>query len=96
MRLTASTKKFATQSHTRVGRDARKEYVVMAAFDHIDRIDLHIPEVLDRKLRRFGVITERGTSIQPLSMEPDVPRTTLRNLIHGFKTLHLRPIAVAD
>ena len=84
------------QIATRVGRDARKEYVMMAAFDHIDRIDLHIPQVLDRQLRRLGVIAERCTSIQPLSMEPDVPCTTFRNLMHGFETLHLRSIAVAD
>ena len=48
-----------TQMLAAIARDARPQDVVMAALDHVDRVDLHIAEVLDRAAGRLGAIAER-------------------------------------
>jgi hypothetical protein len=37
---------------------ARVEDVVVAALDHIDGVDLHVAQVLDRRRRRAGSVAE--------------------------------------
>ena len=54
-------------------RNARPEDVMVAAFDHIDRVDLHIAEMLHRGLRRFGSVAEGRRRIEALSAKPDAP-----------------------
>ena len=44
---------------------------MVAAFDHIDRVDLHVAEMLDREPRGRGSVTEWRGDIEPLGMEPD-------------------------
>ena len=46
--------------------DARVEDVVMAAFDDVDGVDLHIAQVLHRGPRGLGAGAERRALVQPL------------------------------
>lgn len=59
---------------TPVGRDAIEQDVVMAAFHHIDRIDLYIAEMLDRAADCLGSTTERLTTVETLRVQPDRTR----------------------
>jgi hypothetical protein len=52
-------------------RNARKEDLVMAAFDDMDRVDLHVAQVLYSSERRFGSATERCWGIECLSVQPE-------------------------
>ncbi len=52
-------------------RDARIEDLVVAAFDDVDRIDLHVAQVLDSEACRLRPIAERGRGIEPLGVQPD-------------------------
>jgi hypothetical protein len=47
-------------------RNARIENVMMAAFDHVDGVDLHIAEMLDGGARRLRPVTERRARIELL------------------------------
>ena len=54
-----------------ISRNARIEDVVVAAFDHIDGVDLHIAQMLHRGARRLGPVAERRGRIEPLRVQPD-------------------------
>jgi hypothetical protein len=56
-----------------VSGNARVEDLVMAAFDHIDGIDLHIAQVLHRGARRLGSVAEWRGFVEPLCAQPDAP-----------------------
>jgi hypothetical protein len=53
-----------------VPRNARVKNVVMTTFDHVDRVDLHVAEMLDRCARGRGSIAERRVFVEPLGAEP--------------------------
>jgi hypothetical protein len=54
-----------------IAGNAGEEDVVMAAFDDVDGVDLHIAEVTDRSLGRGRSRTEWLPGIEPLRPEPD-------------------------
>src|SRR5690606_7751424 len=54
-----------------VGGNARIEDVMVAALDHIDRVDLHIAQMRDRRLYRLWSRPERLGYIKPLRGHPD-------------------------
>ena len=56
-----------------IGGDAAVEDVMVAALDHIDGVDLHIAEMLDRGRGRRRPLAERRRRIQPLRPQPDAP-----------------------
>jgi hypothetical protein len=47
--------------------------VMVAAFDHVDRVDLHITEMPDRGGRGRGTHTEWSWPIEALGTKPDPP-----------------------
>ena len=53
--------------------DAVEQDVMMAALDHIDGVDLHIAEMLDRGGNRRRPFAERIRRIEPLGSQPDSP-----------------------
>jgi hypothetical protein len=57
-----------------VFRNARLQDVVMATLDHVDRVDLHVAEMLDRRARGRGTVAERRVLVEPLRPQPDAPR----------------------
>ena len=68
-----------------VARYSRVQNMVMAALDHVDRVDLHITKVLDGEAccRRSG--SEWFANIQPLGSKPNAPglaRGELKGLRH--------------
>ena len=60
-----------TQMVAPVSRDAREQDLVMAALHHIDGVDLHVAEMLDRGARRLGPVAERRCLVEPLGAQPD-------------------------
>ena len=54
-----------------VSRNARIENVVMAAFDHIDGVDLHVAQMRNRRARRLRPVAERRGAVEPLGAQPD-------------------------
>ena len=56
-----------------VGRDAGIEDVMMAALDHVDRVNLDVAEMFDRTPRRLRPGAERVGDIQRLGAEPGGP-----------------------
>ena len=53
------------------------EDVVMAALDHVDRVDLNVAQVLHRQARGLGPVAERHGGIEPLGVQPDAPGASL-------------------
>jgi hypothetical protein len=51
--------------------NARIEDVVVAAFDHVDGVDLHIAKMLDGGGRRLRPVAERRARFEPLRAQPD-------------------------
>ena len=74
-----------------VSRNARIQDVVMAAFDHVDGVDLHIAQMLHRRARRRGPVAERRGPVEPLRAQPDAPGVGFRKR-EGFfgRAGHLR------
>src|SRR5258708_14774048 len=60
-----------------VSRNARVEDLVMAAFDHMDGVDLHIAQVLHRGTRRLGSLAKRRGFVESLGAQPDASGTGL-------------------
>ncbi len=56
-----------------IGGDAAIENVMVAALDHIDGVDLHIAEMLDRRRDRLRPGAKRLGCIEPLGTQPDSP-----------------------
>ena len=54
-------------------RNARVQDLVMASLDDVDRVDLHVTEVLDGGAHRPRAIAERRGLIEPLRAQPDAP-----------------------
>src|SRR6267143_5903161 len=54
-----------------VSGNARVQDLVMAAFDHIDSVDLHIAQVLHRGASRLGPAAKRRGFVEPLGAQPD-------------------------
>ena len=54
-----------------IGGNAVPEDVVMAALDHVDGVDLHIAEMLDRGRGRLRPLAERRRRVEPLGAQPD-------------------------
>ena len=46
---------------------------MMAAFDDVDRVDLHVTKMLHGLADRFGSIAERCGRVEPLGVQPDPP-----------------------
>ena len=63
-----------------VRRNARVEDLVVAALDHVDRVDLHVSQVLDRGARRRGPRAERRGLVKPLGAQPDPSGLGFRDL----------------
>ena len=53
--------------------------MMLAAFDHMDRVDLDIAEMFNRRPRRLRSGAEGSTLIKPLRPQPKVPRLGFRN-----------------
>jgi hypothetical protein len=49
-----------------IGGNAGVEDVVMATLDHVDRVDLHIAEMLYCGARRLRPAAERRWNVEPL------------------------------
>ena len=47
---------------------------MVAAFDHIDGVDLHIAQMLHGRVRCLGPVAERRASIESLGAQPDAFR----------------------
>jgi hypothetical protein len=47
---------------------------VVAALDDVDRVDLHVAEVLDRRARSLRAAAERRRLVEALRAQPDAPR----------------------
>ena len=62
----------------------REEDVVVRPLDDVDRVDLHVAEMLDRRLRRLRAVAEGRRLVEPLGAEPDPPRLG-RSQAHGFR-----------
>ena len=45
---------------------------MVAALDHVDGVDLHVAQVLDRVARCLGTVPERRWRIEALGVQPDV------------------------
>ncbi len=43
----------------------------MAAFDHMDGVDLHIAQMLHRGARCLGPVAKGRVCVEPLGMQPD-------------------------
>ena len=56
-----------------IGGDAAIEDVMMAALDHVDGVDLHIAEMVDRRRHRLRPGAERRRRVEPLGAQPDSP-----------------------
>jgi hypothetical protein len=56
-----------------VAGDARVEDVMVRALDHVDRVDLHVAQMLDRGARRLRPVAERRRRIEALGAQPDAP-----------------------
>ena len=54
-----------------VGGDAVVEDVVVAALDHVDRVDLHVAQMRDRARHRLRPGAERLGDVQPLRIDPE-------------------------
>ena len=54
-----------------ISGDARMEDMVVAALDHVDRVDLHVAEMLDGEAGRLGPVAERRGRVEPLGVQPD-------------------------
>ncbi len=46
---------------------------MMGALDHMDHVDLHIAQMLDRRRHRVRPRAERRARIKPLRGQPDAP-----------------------
>jgi hypothetical protein len=53
-------------------RNAREQDMVVAAFDDVDGIDLHVTEMGDRVGNGLRPCTERTARIKPLRTQPDM------------------------
>lgn len=53
--------------------------MMMAAFDHMDRVDLDIAKMFDRRPRCLRSGSEGSTLIEPLRPQPESPRLGFRN-----------------
>src|SRR5262249_60089439 len=60
-----------------VAGNAREQDVMMAALDHIDRVDLHVSQVLHRSACGLGTVTEWRSALKPLRPQPDAPGASL-------------------
>jgi hypothetical protein len=60
---------------------------VVAALDHVDRVDLHVAQVLYGRARRLGPVAERCGLIEPLRVQSDAPSAGLaeRCRLHGSR-----------
>ena len=52
--------------------DAAIENMMVRALDHVDGVDLHVAEMLDRRRNRPGAAAERCRRIEPLAAQPDL------------------------
>jgi hypothetical protein len=69
-------------------RDAGVEDVVMAALDHVDGVDLHVTELLDRGEGGSGPLAERRVAVEPLSAKPYGASTSLVERVDWSVTRH--------
>src|SRR4051812_28062371 len=60
-----------------VGGNARVENLMVAALDDVDRVDLHVAEVLHRRARRLRSGAEGGRLVKTLGPQPEPPRARL-------------------
>src|SRR5467141_2824031 len=58
-----------------VSGNARVQDLVMAAFDHIDSVDLHIAQVLHRGASRLGSVAKRRGFVESLGAQPGASGT---------------------
>src|SRR5262245_2429632 len=65
------------QMRTLVAGNAREEDVMMAALDHVDRVDLHVAQVLHRSASGRRTVAKRRGALEPLCPQPDVPGASL-------------------
>src|SRR5215470_4902170 len=65
------------QMGTLVAGNAREEDVMMAALDHIDRVDLHVTQVLHRRAGGLGTVAEWRFGLKPLRPQPDASGASL-------------------
>jgi hypothetical protein len=63
-----------------VVRDACVEDLVVAALDHVNGVDLHVAEVLDRRRRGLWSAAERHGFVEPLRAQPDAACAGLAQL----------------
>ena len=54
------------QMLAKIARDARPQDVMVGSFDHVDRVDLNISEMLDGGPRRVRPIAERFRNVETL------------------------------
>jgi hypothetical protein len=57
--------------------NAAPQYVVMATLDNVDRVDLEIAKMCNRRASRVGTVAERTRLVEALRATPDSPRDAL-------------------
>ena len=67
-----------TQIGAAIGGNAIPENVMVTALNHMDGINLHVTEMLDRISRRLRALAERSVRIKPLGAQPDRSRCGFR------------------
>src|SRR5262249_55532289 len=60
-----------------VGGNAREQDVMMAALDDIDRVDLHVTQVLHRSACGLRTVAEWHGGLKPLRPQPDASGASL-------------------
>ena len=62
-----------TQIRAPVVGDTGPENMMVAAFDDVDGVDLHIAQMPDRGGRRLRPLAERRRGVEPLGAQPELP-----------------------
>ena len=60
-----------------VSGNAAPQDVMMAAFNNVDRVDLEIAKMFNRRAGRVGTVAERLSLVEALRAKPDSPRDAL-------------------
>src|SRR6185437_5084570 len=60
-----------------ISGDAAPQDVMMATLDHMDRVDLEIAEMFDRRARGVGTVAERLCLVEVLRVQPNPTRGAL-------------------
>jgi hypothetical protein len=75
-----------------IGGNPAEKDVVVAAFDDVDGIDLHVAEMLDRGECGLWGIPKRGLGVELLGAQPDLPCLNFLQEYWGARPWFLKDI----